>query len=173
MTISYDYFTSPIGLIYLSTDEIGLRNVEFIENIYDENEIFKKEKTKEILFSNSEILKNAIEQLQKYFEKKITTFTIPVNLLGTDFQKSVWNELTLVPFGETRSYLKQAIALKNEKAIRAVAKANGSNPIAIIIPCHRIIGSDGSLTGYAGELWRKKWLLEHEGFLKAEQMELF
>ena len=173
MTISYDYFTSPIGLIYLSADEIGLRNVEFIENIYDENEIFKKEKTKEILFSNSEILKNAIEQLRKYFEKSLTEFSVPVNLDGTDFQKSVWNELTLVPFGETRSYLKQAIALKNEKAIRAVAKANGSNPIAIIIPCHRIIGSDGSLTGYAGELWRKKWLLEHEGFLKAEQLELF
>ncbi len=173
MTISYDYFTSQIGLIYLSADEIGLRNVEFIENIYDENEIFKKEKTKEILFSNSEILKNAIEQLRKYFEKSLTEFSVPVNLDGTDFQKSVWNELTLVPFGETRSYLKQAIALKNEKAIRAVAKANGSNPIAIIIPCHRIIGSDGSLTGYAGELWRKKWLLEHEGFLKAEQLELF
>lgn len=173
MTISYDYFTSPIGLIYLSADEIGLRNVEFIENIYDENEIFKKEKTKEILFSNSEILKNAIEQLRKYFEKSLTEFSVPVNLDGTDFQKSVWNELTLVPFGATRSYLKQAIALKNEKAIRAVAKANGSNPIAIIIPCHRIIGSDGSLTGYAGELWRKKWLLEHEGFLKAEQLELF
>lgn len=173
MTISYDYFTSPIGLIYLSADEIGLRNVEFIETIYDEHEIIKKEKTKEIKFSNSEILKNAIEQLQKYFEKSLTEFSVPVNLDGTDFQKSVWNELTLVPFGETRSYLKQAIALKNEKAIRAVAKANGSNPIAIIIPCHRIIGSDGSLTGYAGELWRKKWLLEHEGFLKAEQMELF
>lgn len=173
MTISYDYFTSPIGLIYLSADEIGLRNVEFIETIYDEHEIIKKEKTKEIKFSNSEILKNAIEQLRKYFEKSLTEFSVPVNLDGTDFQKSVWNELTLVPFGETRSYLKQAIALKNEKAIRAVAKANGSNPIAIIIPCHRIIGSDGSLTGYAGELWRKKWLLEHEGFLKAEQMELF
>ncbi len=173
MTISYDYFTSPIGLIYLSADEIGLRNVEFIETIYDEHEIIKKEKTKEIKFSNSEILKNAIEQLRKYFEKSLTEFSVPVNLDGTDFQKSVWNELTLVPFGETRSYLKQAIALKNEKAIRAVAKANGSNPIAIIIPCHRIIGSDGSLTGYAGELWRKKWLLEHEGFLKAEQLELF
>ncbi len=101
-------------------------------------------------------------QLREYFEGDRTEFTLNLNPEGTDFQKKVWEELLTIPFGTTTTYLKQTLALGNEKAIRAVAAANGKNPIWIIIPCHRVIGTNGSLTGYAGGLWRKKWLLEHE-----------
>jgi O-6-methylguanine DNA methyltransferase len=100
---------------------------------------------------------------------------LPLHLVGSDFQKSVWKALIQIPYGETRSYKQQSIFLGNEKAIRAVAGANGDNGIAIIIPCHRVIGEDGSLTGYGGGLQRKKWLLDHERKHsgKAGQGELF
>jgi methylated-DNA-[protein]-cysteine S-methyltransferase len=87
---------------------------------------------------------------------------MPLKLTGTDFQKNVWHELLKIPYGETISYREQSLRLSNEKAIRAVGTANGKNPIVIIVPCHRVIGADGSLVGYGGGLWRKKWLLEHE-----------
>ncbi len=93
---------------------------------------------------------------------KATIFDLKLNPQGTDFQKRVWEELLTVPFGRTLSYLELSRRLGDEKAIRAVAAANGKNPIWLVIPCHRIIGSDGSLTGYAGGLWRKKWLIEFE-----------
>jgi len=109
-----------------------------------------------------ESLLDCTMQLREYFEGSRTEFTLNLNPKGTDFQKKVWEELLTIPFGTTTSYLKQTMALGNEKAIRAVAAANGKNPIWIIIPCHRVIGTNGSLTGYAGGLWRKKWLLEHE-----------
>ncbi len=96
-------------------------------------------------------------------------FTIPLDLIGTDFQKKVWNELIKIPFGETRSYKDQSIAVGDLLAIRAVANANGKNKIAIIVPCHRVIGSDGSLTGYAGGKKRKQFLLE----LESQQLNLF
>ena len=101
-------------------------------------------------------------QLEEYFNGQRKTFSVRLNPLGTDFQKRVWDELLNIPFGKRTSYMKQTLQLGDEKAIRAVASANGKNPIWIIIPCHRVVGSDGSLTGYAGGLWRKKWLLEHE-----------
>lgn len=102
------------------------------------------------------------QQISEYFTGTRMIFELPLHLVGTAFQKDVWNALIQIPYGETRSYKKQSIALGNEKAIRAVAGANGENGIAIIIPCHRVIGENGSLTGYGGGLWRKKWLLEHE-----------
>jgi methylated-DNA-[protein]-cysteine S-methyltransferase len=101
-------------------------------------------------------------QLQQYFEGSRTDFSLKLQPEGTPFQQEVWKELQNIPFGKTSTYLKQSLKLGNKKAIRAVASANGKNPIWIIIPCHRVIGTDGSLTGYAGGLWRKKWLLEHE-----------
>lgn len=107
-------------------------------------------------------LQEAVSQLNDYFEGKRTRFDCKLNPQGTDFQKRVWNALLDIPFGKTRTYLEQAKALGDVKAIRAVASANGKNPLWIVVPCHRVIGSDGSLTGYAGGLWRKKWLLEHE-----------
>ena len=103
-----------------------------------------------------------MQQLDEYFNGTRTAFNLKLNPQGTGFQQRVWKELLNIPHGKTRSYLEQSKKLGDVKAIRAVASANGKNPIWILIPCHRIIGSDGSLTGYAGRLWRKKWLLEHE-----------
>jgi methylated-DNA-[protein]-cysteine S-methyltransferase len=101
-------------------------------------------------------------QLDEYFSRKREAFTLPLDLKGTEFQKKVWAELLNIPFGKTVSYKELSIRLGDVKAIRAVAAANGANPVSIIVPCHRVIGSDGSPTGYAGGLWRKQWLLEHE-----------
>lgn len=102
------------------------------------------------------------KELHEYFDGKRKDFTVPLHLVGTDFQKKVWNELMNIPYGCTRSYKQQALALGNLAAIRAVAGANGMNKIAIVVPCHRVIGDDGKLVGYGGGLWRKKKLLELE-----------
>ena len=102
------------------------------------------------------------QQVAEYFLGTRKEFDLPLHLIGTAFQKSVWQGLLTIPYGETRSYKQQSIFLGNEKAIRAVAGANGENGIAIIIPCHRVIGTNGTLTGYGGGLPTKKWLLEHE-----------
>jgi len=107
-------------------------------------------------------LQDCVQQLDEYFKGARTDFDLKLNPLGTDFQQKVWKELLKVPYGKTATYLEQSKKMGNIKAIRAVASANGKNPLWIVIPCHRIIGSDGSLTGYAGGIWRKKWLLEHE-----------
>lgn len=108
------------------------------------------------------LLIQCIEQLIQYFNGQLQRFQLPLNQPGTVFQKEVWNELTQIPFAKTISYLELARRTGDSKATRAVANANGKNNIAIIVPCHRVIGSNGELTGYAGGLWRKKWLLEHE-----------
>lgn len=114
-------------------------------------------------------------QLDEYFTGERQAFDLPLVFTGTDFQNRVWQALTQIPFGSTRTYMQQAQVLGDEKAIRAVARANGENCLAIIIPCHRVVGSDGSLTGYAGGLRNKKWLLEHEAKLAgvAVQSSLF
>ena len=108
------------------------------------------------------VLQEAVSQLNDYFEGKRTDFTFKLNPSGTEFQQKVWKGLLEIPFGKTMSYLELSKKLGDVKAIRAVASANGKNPLWIVVPCHRVIGTDGSLTGYAGGLWRKKWLLEHE-----------
>ena len=115
-------------------------------------------------------LKEAVLQLKDYFEGKRTEFSFKINPAGTDFQQKVWQELLKIPFGKTCSYLELSKKLGDVKAIRAVASANGKNPLWIVVPCRRVIGSDGSLTGYAGGLWRKKWLLEHENPVKQESL---
>ena len=115
-------------------------------------------------------LKEAVLQLQEYFNGKRTEFSLQINPSGTDFQLKVWQELLNIPYGKTYSYLELSKKLGDVKAIRAVASANGKNPLWIVIPCHRVIGTDGSLTGYAGGLWRKKWLLEHENPVKQESL---
>ena len=111
---------------------------------------------------NRQMESQFIKQLDEYFNRKRTVFDLPLDLQGTEFQLRVWNELLKIPFDRTITYKELALKLGNLKAIRAVGTANGANPVSIIIPCHRVIGSDGSLTGYAGGLWRKKWLLEFE-----------
>lgn len=122
---------------------------------------------------NSNVIDETKLQLSEYFSQKRTEFSIPLLLIGSDFQKTVWNALLQIPYGKTETYLGLSKELNNEKAIRAVANANGANAFSIIVPCHRIIGSDGKLVGYAGGLSVKKKLLELEGALNTDQLSLF
>ena len=144
------FINTPLGFTEIQGDENGISKIHVMNEDV------------EISTKIPEELKEAVLQLQDYFDGKRTTFTFPLNPSGTDFQKKVWNELLHIPFGKTCSYLELSKKLGDVKAIRAVASANGKNPLWIVVPCHRVIGTDGSLTGYAGGLWRKKWLLEHE-----------
>ncbi len=127
----------------------------------------------EFKLEETDLLDEAKSQLNEYFAKERTTFDLPLLFVGSDFQKSVWEKLLTIPYGKTTSYLELSRTLGDEKAIRAVATANGANAISIIVPCHRVIGSDGSLTGYAGGLNAKQKLLQLEGMNFGEQLELF
>ena len=144
------FINTPLGFTEIQGDENGISKIHVMNEDVEISTKIPKE------------LKEAVLQLQDYFDGKRTTFTFPLNPSGTDFQKKVWDELLHIPFGKTCSYLDLSKKLGDVKAIRAVASANGKNPLWIVVPCHRVIGTDGSLTGYAGGLWRKKWLLEHE-----------
>lgn len=139
------YIKTPIGIAKIVGDENGITTIL----VSDEGSISLEIPT---------ILKEAVSQLKDYFDGKRTEFTFKLNPSGTDFQKKVWKGLLEIPFGKTISYLE----LGDVKAIRALATANGKNPLWIVVPCHRVIGTEGSLTGYAGGLWRKDWLLDHE-----------
>jgi O-6-methylguanine DNA methyltransferase len=166
---------SPIGKILLIANENGLCFAEFEDDTNSANKLDTIAKKLNHTISNelNLILKDTADQLDRYFKKDLTKFNIALEPIGTDFQKSVWNSLQEIPFGKIKTYKIQSENLKSPDAIRAIASANGKNPIAVIIPCHRVIGSDGTLTGYAGGLWRKKWLLEHEGALNVAQQSLF
>ncbi|MBN1937224.1 MAG: methylated-DNA--[protein]-cysteine S-methyltransferase [Anaerolineae bacterium] len=113
------------------------------------------------------VIEMALVQLDEYFSGVRRVFDLPLGLHGTEFQQRVWRQLLEIPYGQTASYAEVARALGNPQAVRAVGLANGKNPISIIVPCHRVIGSDGNLVGYGGGLWRKEWLLKHEGCLLA------
>lgn len=143
------YIKTPLGIATITGDENGIAKIA----ITDEGIV------SEVI---PLVLQEAVTQLQAYFEGQRTHFSFKLNPVGTEFQKKVWKGLCEIPFGKTMSYLELAKQLGDVKAIRAVASANGKNPLWIVVPCHRVIGTDGSLTGYAGGLWRKKWLLEHE-----------
>ncbi|MDB5284943.1 MAG: cysteine methyltransferase [Bacteroidota bacterium] len=153
-------FTSPIGIIEISGTSDFISEVMFVDEAGETEEV-------------PEILSQCKTELQEYFAGKRKEFTITTDPDGTDFQKSVWAELCKVGYGDKASYLRIANMLKNPGAVRAVGLANGNNPVAIIIPCHRIIGENGKLTGYAGGLWRKKWLLELEGNVSGKSPTLF
>lgn len=140
---------TPLGMATIKGDENGIAVIA----IADEGVVSERIPS---------ILQEAVTQLQDYFDGKRTHFDLTLNPAGTEFQQKVWKGLCEIPFGKTMSYLELAKQLGDVKAIRAVASANGKNPLWIVVPCHRVIGMDGSLTGYAGGLWRKKWLLEHE-----------
>lgn len=144
------FLHTPLGIAIIEGDENGISRI----SITDRDTPAPAE--------IPEILNEAVNQLRAYFEGNLSEFTLKLNPKGTDFQKKVWDALVNIPFGKTTSYQELSITLGDVKAIRAVASANGKNPLWIVVPCHRVIGSDGSLTGYAGGLWRKKWLLEHE-----------
>ena len=160
---------TPLGEMLAIKSEKGLCMLEFFDGKSTEKQLKEIENLGEILEKDDDILNRLENELNDYFEGNLKVFTIPLDLIGTDFQKKVWNELIKIPFGETRSYKDQSIAVGDLLAIRAVANANGKNKIAIIVPCHRVIGSDGSLTGYAGGKKRKQFLLE----LESQQLNLF
>ena len=143
------FINTPLGTAKIKGDENGVSVISILQ----EGEITKKIPLE---------LQEAVKQLGEYFNGTRNEFTFQTNPKGTDFQKKVWQELLQIPYGKTTSYLELSKKLGDVKAIRAVASANGKNPLWIVVPCHRVIGSDGSLTGYAGGLWRKQWLLEHE-----------
>lgn len=138
---------SPIGDVTVIANETAVNEITFSETNVDG------------LIENKHSIQ-AAKQLKEYFEGSLTEFSFPFEQNGTDFQQEVWQNLLEIPYGETTSYAK--FSAHKPLAIRAIAAANGKNNIAIVVPCHRVIGSDGKLVGYAGELWRKKWLLQHE-----------
>lgn len=143
------YYESPIGYIRIKGDENSILSLDFSEENLNAEE-------------HPEHIKLCVSQLDEYFTGRRKTFDINYLLKGTDFQKKVWAELAKIPYGETVSYKDIATKIGNEKAVRAVGTTNGKNPISIIVPCHRVVGSNGTLTGYAWGVWRKEWLLEHE-----------
>lgn len=145
------YINSPLGITKIVGDEDGVAVISV-------SDVGTNEVSKEIPV----VLQEAVSQLEEYFDKKRTDFTFKLNPKGTEFQQKVWKSLLEIPYGKTVSYMEQTKKLGDIKAIRAVASANGKNPLWIVVPCHRVIGTNGSLTGYAGGLSRKKWLIEHE-----------
>lgn len=144
------FIQSPLGTTKIVGDANGIA------------EISVRNQDVEISAKIPKDLKQAVRQLNEYFSGQRTEFDLKLNPQGTEFQQKVWRELLNIPFGKTVSYMDITKKLGDVKAIRAVASANGKNPLWIVVPCHRVIGTDGSLTGYAGGLWRKKWLIEHE-----------
>ena len=149
---------TPLGIAKIIGNEYGIASVSVLNS---------SEKITDVI---PEELQDCVHQLEEYFKGDRETFHLTLNPKGTEFQKKVWEELQTIPFGKTMSYLELSKQLGDAKAIRAVANANGKNPLWIIIPCHCVIGSDGSLTGYAGGLSRKQWLLEHESPYKQQSL---
>ncbi|MFJ7974267.1 methylated-DNA--[protein]-cysteine S-methyltransferase [Peribacillus sp. JNUCC 23] len=150
-------YKSPIGVIEIVGSEEVVSSIMFVER----DEIINT-----VNYETPKVLVDCFNQLDEYFKGERHVFTFSYNFEGTEFQKTVWNALTTIPYAETGSYKDIAVAIKNEKSVRAVGTANGKNRLSIVIPCHRIIGSNGKLTGYAGGLWRKEWLLQHEKSFK-------
>jgi methylated-DNA-[protein]-cysteine S-methyltransferase len=143
------YYSSPIGILEISGTEEGIASIIFVDEAGKTNSV-------------PEVLNNAYIQLEEYFNGRRKVFDLKLDARGTDFQRKVWDELINIPFGETVTYKDIAIKLGDSNAVRAVGNANGKNPVSIVVPCHRVIGTNGKLTGYAGGLERKAWLLKHE-----------
>jgi methylated-DNA-[protein]-cysteine S-methyltransferase len=144
------YYNSPIGRIEVQANEQGITSVLFAE---EESALPERENLH---------IREAVKQLGEYFSGERMTFTVPLHLEGTPFQRGVWTQLQSIPYGSTVSYSELAAAIGNSRAVRAVGTANGKNRIALLIPCHRVIGKQQELAGYAWGTWRKEWLLEHE-----------
>lgn len=141
---------TPLGFAKIVGNAEGINSINVLNSEEKSTRIIPQE------------LEDCVRQLQEYFKKERQYFSFQTNAFGTPFQQRVWQELCKIPYGKTTSYLALSKKLGDVKAIRAVANANAKNPLWIVVPCHRVIGSDGSLTGYAGGLQRKQWLLEHE-----------
>ncbi|MEO6403962.1 MAG: methylated-DNA--[protein]-cysteine S-methyltransferase [Ferruginibacter sp.] len=155
------YFNSPVGKLKLSCNDDAVESLLFVKEEI-EQEISSKCEDLANRKTALAITAKCLQELDDYFNGKLFNFSVKLNQQGTDFQQSVWNALTAIKPGTTKSYMQLSKSLGNAKAIRAVGTANGKNAIVIMVPCHRVIGSNGSLVGYGGGLWRKKWLLEHE-----------
>jgi methylated-DNA-[protein]-cysteine S-methyltransferase len=151
METYFGYLESPIGLVEIEGTRETIIGLHFVDERRPGAQV-------------TSILEEALSQVVGYFAGTRREFQLPLDLGGTNFQRAVWGHLLTIPFGETTSYGAVARAIGRPRAVRAVGAANGRNPISIIVPCHRVLGSDGSLTGYGGGLWRKKWLLRHEGW---------
>lgn len=147
------YYSSPIGTIQIKGSSKGVSSLDFTEEYIGNEKV-------------PDCLKECINQLDEYFKGIRSEFTVNLQIQGTDFRKKVWEKLINIPYAETRSYLDIAEAIGNKNAVRAIGGANHNNKISIIIPCHRVIGSNGNLIGYGGGLWRKEWLLNHENKFK-------
>jgi methylated-DNA-[protein]-cysteine S-methyltransferase len=152
------YYKTPLGTAKIIGDSEGIQSISVLDEDIETSSIIP------------EYAKDCVQQLAEYFDGKRVEFDLKLNPQGTVFQQTVWKELLNIPYGKTRTYLEQTKQIGDPKAIRAVASANGKNPIWIVVPCHRVIGSDGSLTGYAGGIWRKKWLLAHENPVKQQSL---
>ncbi|MBA2249709.1 MAG: methylated-DNA--[protein]-cysteine S-methyltransferase [Chitinophagaceae bacterium] len=164
------YYSSPIGALQIKSSGENITGITFVNS-----EKGKKINEDEIIFSDagSEVIRKCMKELDEYFSGKRKIFTMNVLQKGTPFQTRVWSQLSHIPFGKTISYLSLSKKIDNVKAIRAVGTTNGANNICIVVPCHRVIGSNGDLTGYGGDLWRKKWLLEHEAKYENGVQKLF
>ena len=156
MTIHTTFVDSPVGPLFVAASDDGLRAIEFRANRHP------VKRDGDWQPGDNAVLRLARKQLGEYFAGKRRTFDLPLSPRGTEFQRSVWTTLATIPYGETVSYLEIAQAIGNPKAVRAVGAANGRNPLSIIVPCHRVIGSSGALTGYAGGIPIKRWLLALE-----------
>jgi AraC family transcriptional regulator of adaptative response/methylated-DNA-[protein]-cysteine methyltransferase len=159
-----DFLETPIGTMVAIADDHALHLLEFTDRPALSSEITRLQACQKqgVMLGKTRIIEETRDEIARYFDGQGTGFTVRLAGHGSAFERAVWQALRLIPAGETRSYSRLAADLGRESAIRAVARANGANQIAIIIPCHRVIGADGGLTGYGGGLWRKRWLLEHE-----------
>ncbi len=144
------YYQTPVGVAIITEEDGFITTIHILDGEH------------EVTATDNELLLNAVKQFDEYFSGKRLLFDLPFKQKGTDFQQRVWQYLKRIPYGATTSYAKLSEQMEQPLAIRAIAAANGKNNLWIAVPCHRVIGSDGSLTGYAGGLWRKQWLLQHE-----------
>lgn len=165
---------TPLGSMLAAASDTELLLLEFVDRRMLATQITRLEKRTGATFvpGDNEILAATQREIDLYFASRLRAFSVPIRFAGTEFQQRVWTQLIEIPYGETKSYAEQAAAIGRPEAVRAVARANGDNRIAIIIPCHRVVGSDGTLTGYGGQLWRKQALLELEGAVIAQQPSL-
>lgn len=149
-------FTTPVGVVLVVVSDAGVQRIDFVDHNHEEASASNNAS------GAHPILADALLQLTEYFEGTRTTFSLPLDIDGTEFQQLAWFALARIPYGRTMTYGEQAANIGRPRAVRAIGTANSKNPIAIVLPCHRVIGADGSLTGYAGGLDKKIWLLDHE-----------
>lgn len=164
MTLKSSYIDTPLGVMNAIADEKSLYFLEFSDHSGLEKKIekLKLQVNANIVPGKCPLIYQVEDELKKYFDGSLKEFKTPLHFLGSAFQNIVWSELINIPYGQTKSYASQALAIKKQKAVRAVANANGANRIAIVIPCHRVINTNGNLGGYGGGITRKKWLIEFE-----------